>query len=124
MRYSRQDDYTAGESNDLTVAPQQQCVDGAFWHAFTYLGGWWGADGTRFSDKELCRFVSGIASHGGAVTFDIGTWGDTREGLNAPPIEVRTEGVPDTEQIQQLKRLRQRLSQGAQVGGKQVVNCS
>jgi hypothetical protein len=123
MRYSRQDDYTAGESNDMTYVPQRQCVDGAYWHTYTYLGGWWGADGTRFSDRELCRYVSGIASHGGAITFDIGTWGNVRAGLNAPPIEVRTEGIPDTKQIQQLNRLRQRIGRGAGAGGQRAVNC-
>jgi len=123
MRYSRQDDYTAGESDDLTYVPLQTCVDGALWHAFTYLGGWWGADGTRFSDRELCRFVSAIASHGGAVTFDVGTLGDIRAGLNALPIEVRSEGVPDTEQIQQLQRLSERVNGSPVVAGRPDVNC-
>jgi hypothetical protein len=123
MRYSRQDDYTAGEGDDLAHVPRQQCVEGALWHAFTYLGGWWGADGMRFSDNELCRFIAAISSRGGAATFDVGTLGDVRAGLNALPIAVRKEGIPDTEQIQQLRRLRKRVNGSAEAGGRPDVDC-
>lgn len=104
-RYTQQDDYIAGESMELSPVPSGRCVDGAQWHLWTYLGGWWSSGGTRFSDKELRRFVSAVSARGGAVTFEVGTRGLTREGQYGRPMPTPFVGYVDPSQIEQIKRI-------------------
>lgn len=109
-RYSGENDFTAGESNDLSSVPQEgRCVEGVQWHSWTYLGGWWGADGTRFSDAQLCRYMANAIKPGGAVTFEIGTWGVTRQGLAGANAPARVGGKADAAQVSQLERLGRKL---------------
>ncbi len=110
-RYSQFSNYTAGESNDLVQLPADGgCIDGVQWHEWTYLGGWWGADGTRFADPQLCRYAVAVVSRGGSLTFDIGTWGERRDGMNGPRTNVRAGGVADAAQVKQLTWLHERLT--------------
>lgn len=105
-RYTPNSDFTAGESNDLKPVPTNRWLDGAQWHLWTYLGGWWSSDGTRFSDQELGNYVSLVTSRGGALTFDVGTLG-----VNKASIAGRSEPTPyvghiDPAQIEQIKAIR------------------
>jgi len=108
-RYTLNSDITAGESNDLKPAPTGQWLDGAQWHMWTYLGGWWGSDGTRFSNQELGNYVSLVTSRGGALTFEVGTRGENREGLAGRSVPTRNAGFIDPTQIDQIKAIRKYL---------------
>jgi hypothetical protein len=109
-RYSSQDDYTAGESDLLPPPPRERCLDGAQWHAWTYVGGWWGSDGSRFDDQRLCRFAGAVLAAGGALTLDLGTWGVARDGLHGATQPVRDGGRADPAQVAQLARIFRRGS--------------
>jgi hypothetical protein len=102
-RYSRHNDYIAGESSDLLGQPPNgPCQEGVQWHMWTYLGGWWGADGTRFSDSQLCRYIAQTVSRGGAITLDVGTWGVKRNGIKGARVADRKGGFADRAQIEQV----------------------
>ena len=111
VRYSSQNDYIAGESVDLNPVPSGRCLDGAQWHLWTYLGGWWGSGGTRYSEEELGKYVSLVTSRGGALTFEVGTLGVDIEchAINCQKSERITTpytGYIDPTQIEQIKALR------------------
>jgi len=106
-RYSVDSDFTAGESNDLKPIPAGRWLDGAQWHLWTYLGGWWGSNGKRFSDQELGKYLALVTSRGGAITLDVGTWGVVRDGLKGDTAAVSEGGRIDPEQIVQIKRVRE-----------------
>jgi hypothetical protein len=71
-----QEDYTAGEQNQLKATPQKNpSPKGVQWHVLTYLGSGWGkanpASPTRFSDKEIIEYIRTVNQQGGAVTLDV-----------------------------------------------------
>lgn len=99
-RYS-QSDYTAGEMNDLAYLPNGRWLDGAQWHAFTFLGGWWGSGGTRFSDRTLIEYSTKVISHGGVLTFDVGTLGTNQKKRGDPYTRTPHLGYLDPMQTEQ-----------------------
>ena len=111
VRYSLQNDYIAGESEDLKPIPNGRCLDGAQWHLLTFLGGWWGSGGTRYSEEELGDYISLITSRGGALTLDVGALGIDKECL-AKKCKVQKKvttpyaGYIDPRQIEQIKALK------------------
>jgi hypothetical protein len=106
MRYTDQEDYTAGETEDLKPMPSGRFLDGSQWHIWTYLGGWWGSGGTRFSDQELGEYLSRVISRGGAVTLDVGTLGFVKDGRDSPREQTPDTGHIDPAQIEQILRIR------------------
>ena len=111
VRYSLQNDYIAGESEDLKPIPNGRCLDGAQWHLWTYLGGWWGSSGIRYSEEELGNYVSLVTSRGGALTFDVGTLGEdikchAIKCQKAKKIKTPYFGYIDPTQIVQIKALK------------------
>jgi len=105
-RYSLEDDYTAGETEELIPVPYGRFINGAQWHAWTYLGGWWGSGGTRFQDKELGDYLSTVLANGGSVTLDVGTLGMSRARRKAPLVRTSPTGKIDPTQIEQIIRLK------------------
>lgn len=105
-RYTPHSDFTAGESNDLKPVPAGRWLDGAQWHLWTYLGGFWSSDGTRFSNQELGNYVSTVTNKGGALTFDVGTLGVNREGITGISVPTPYVGYIDPAQIEQIKAIR------------------
>lgn len=113
-RYSSSDDYTAGESEDLTPMPSGRWKDRAQWHVWTYLGRWWESGGTRFTNEELERFVSQVSSRGGALTLDVGTrgvdWEDSpKHAGNVTRHATPHVGYIDPTQIEQIKVVMKQL---------------
>ncbi|UJP04902.1 MAG: hypothetical protein LZF61_08590 [Nitrosomonas sp.] len=111
IRYSLQNDYIAGESEDLKPVPDGRCLDGAQWHLWTYLGGWWSSGGTRYSEEKLGNYVALVTSRGGALTFDVGTLGVDKECLAIKCEKVKKITTPyvgyiDPTQIAQIKALK------------------
>lgn len=124
-RYTGNADYTAGESDDLMTLPSGRWIDGAQWHLWTYLGGWWSSGGTRFSDKQLGDFVSQVTAKGGSLTFEVGTRGVNYAGKpkhNRSGDRVVTPhvGYIDPAQIDQIKAIRN-YRHPAKAG--QLANC-
>jgi hypothetical protein len=122
-RYSAQDDYTAGESNELKTVPEARCLDGVQWHEWSYLGGWWGSDGRRFADKQLCEYAARVTRAGGVMTLDVGSWGVVRQGLSGKPTSARPAGILDPGQIAQIRDLMQHRSMSNDAGGVDRFNC-
>lgn len=118
-RYSPNSDFIAGESDDLKPVPTGRWLDGAQWHVWTFLGGWWGSNGTRFPDKELGDYMALVTSRGGVLTFDVGTRGITREGRPTKgrptkggvinKVTTPNFGYIDPAQIKQIKTIRKYL---------------
>jgi hypothetical protein len=81
VRYTRVEDYTAGELNDpFGFLPSSRWVDGSQWHALTYLGSWWGARDTRYPTERWVQWVNAAVERGGAVTLDAGPNWDPASG--------------------------------------------
>lgn len=125
-RYTGSDDYTAGESVGLDSVPEGRWMDRAQWHLWTFLGGWWESGGTRFSDDELERFVAQVTSHGGALTFEVGTSGINWEGRSVKGQGGVRKVTPhvgyiDPKQIEQIKAV-MKHRQPAPID--QLTNCA
>jgi alpha-L-fucosidase-like protein len=81
VRHTRAEDYTAGELNDpFTVIPTSSSVDGAQWHALTFLGKSWAQRDTRFSAERWAEWTRTVTARGGAITFDMGPNWDATAG--------------------------------------------
>jgi acetyl esterase/lipase len=73
VRHTRAEDYTAGETNEpFDVLPASRFVDGAQWHALTYLGTHWGGRDTRYPTAQWASWVAAATSKDGVVTIDAG----------------------------------------------------
>ena len=107
--YAEHNDYTAGESKDLSRLPEKRFLDGAQWHAWTYLGGFWGTNGTRFSDQTVIDYASKVVARGGVLTFEVGTRGFRRKGRRGPKIDAGHYGHIDPEQVEQLRAIREAI---------------
>ena len=105
IRYSREDDYTAGESNNLSPQPTSRWLDGIQWHEWTYLGGWWASNGTRFDDEALGEYISRVTKSGGALTFEVGTRGILKSDITSKAVPNGHIGYIDPVQVEQLRRL-------------------
>lgn len=73
---TEQQDYTAGEQNNLGATPQTNpSPKGVQWHLLTYLGSTWSKakpeGDTRFTDKEIIDAIRKINEQGGVVTLDV-----------------------------------------------------
>ena len=71
-----QEDYTAGEQNNLQATPKKNpSPAGVQWHMLTYLGAGWGkakpSGPPRFSDQELIECIRTVNAQGGVVTLDV-----------------------------------------------------
>jgi hypothetical protein len=69
-RYSPWEDYTCGESNDLTEVPASRFVGGSQWHTLSFLGTGWAQAGVRYNASYLRQYVRAVNAAGGAVTLD------------------------------------------------------
>jgi len=76
-------DYLAGESNDLSVRPVGATQDGIQWHGLVWLDCFWGhflkpgkIAPPRFRDDELDDYLRECCRKGGGVTFNIGIYAD------------------------------------------------
>ncbi len=91
--FTEQEDYTAGEVNDLLVygptLDASRFVDGAQLHILSFLGGFWGWNEPtlRFRDELAIAYTHHINDLGGAITWDI-------------PLEA--DGTIPTEFVRQL----------------------
>lgn len=70
-RYSINEDYTCGESNDFTELPAQRFVNGSQWHTLSFLGTAWAQSGVRYSASTLGAYLQGVMAKQGAVTVDL-----------------------------------------------------
>ena len=103
IRYSPQNDYTAGEMGDLEFVPEDRWVDGAQCQLWTYLGTHWSLSGLRFSDRELCDYARRVVKNGGALTFEVGTIGRTNR-KSKPGSDPKSElGSIDPRQVEQVR---------------------
>jgi hypothetical protein len=104
-RYSKQNDYTAGEANTLQFVPKERWIDGAQCHIWTYLGRWWSASGLRFDDEEVTDYARHVTAGGGVLTFEVGTLakGGRRQASGSDPNSVL--GEIDPRQVQQVKSI-------------------
>jgi hypothetical protein len=118
--YSNVEDYTTGESEVLKSFPNDRWLDGDQWHMWTYLGGWWNSNGTRFSDKELGEYISSVTSKGGALTFSVGTVGVSKKSKDSKVERSSAKGYIDPDQIAQLKRV---LKYRRSVSAPPPMNC-
>ena len=80
-RYSKYEDFTAGEANAFEEYPTEQFVDGSQWHIASFLGicprepGLWGATGwnqmgCKYSAAYLKDYVTRCNQRGGVVSID------------------------------------------------------
>lgn len=66
------DDYSAGEESRIIQLPGNRWVDdGVQWFHLTYLGDWWGAEGSRFSTSELVSWAKKVFEGSGVLCFDV-----------------------------------------------------
>jgi hypothetical protein len=101
VRHTRAEDYTAGELNDpFEVLPASRWVEGAQWHALTFLGSAWAGRDTRHPTERWVRWVGAAVEKGGAVTLDLGPNWDPAAG----PVGALSEA-----QAAQFKAIRQAL---------------
>lgn len=97
----REQDYVAGEVNDLKPLPDGPLIDGMQWHALTWMDCFWMHGEKpgliappRFTDDELYDYVAACRRIGGGVTLNVGIYQD---GTMADP------------SIAQLRRISERL---------------
>lgn len=81
IRAYRAENYTAGElDKPLTAIPDARWLDGAQWHALTYLGTWWAKREVRHTAQEWTAWVGAVVAKGGVVTLDCGPNWDPQAG--------------------------------------------
>jgi hypothetical protein len=72
-RHTDAEDYTAGELNEpFDFVPESRWLEGAQWHALTYLGSNWMKRDTRYPVERWISWVKSVKKHEGAVTIDMG----------------------------------------------------
>ena len=108
IRYSAQNDYIAGESTDINSVPRQRLLDGVQWHVWTYLGDMWGLGGNRFANGQLLNYARKVTAHGGAMTFEVGSRGQSS--YNTPPASPN-DGRIDPGQVEQIRFVTEKLHQ-------------
>ncbi len=81
LRYSKYEDFTAGETGYFEELPISKYVEGSLWHKFGFMGfpqknlGPWGVDGWNrpgsiYSGDYLYNYVKSCNEKGGVVTID------------------------------------------------------
>ena len=69
---SEQEDYTAGEIDDVTrVHCHGRWVDGVQFHMLSFLGERWSGGEPRYPDEQVAEVTADIVRHGGVVTWDV-----------------------------------------------------
>lgn len=104
-RYSAQNDFLAGEANELLEPPTEGFLDGAQWHAWPHLGPWWGSGGSQFDTAELCEWAKRVVAGGGAISFEVGTRGITHTAAynRGETIHEGPVGAIDPRQVEQVR---------------------
>lgn len=80
-RYSKYEDYTAGEANEFSELPTSQFVDGSLWHISSFLGQcirqpnlWgktaWNQHGSKYSTEYMMDYIKKVNEKGGVVSID------------------------------------------------------
>ncbi len=80
-RYSKHENYTAGETNEFTEYPKGRFVDGLQWHILSFLGAnenynklWgncaWNSMGCKYSAEYMYHYVKKCNELGGVVSID------------------------------------------------------
>ena len=85
-RYSKYEDYMAGETTEFNIYPDSRFTDGPQWHVLSFMGhpsGYydfgnpaWNRPGSKYSGKELREYVEKVNSKGGIVSIDVCTFRD------------------------------------------------
>lgn len=81
-RYSKHDDFTAGEEDDFEFYPSEYRSEDLQWHILSFLGlptfdgrefgkQGWSNFGCKYSGKELRNYVDKVNSLGGAVSVEV-----------------------------------------------------
>jgi alpha-L-fucosidase len=70
-RYSMYEDYTCGESDDLTEIPTQRFVNGSQWHTLSYIGNNWAQPGIKYNSSQLGSYIRSVNAVQGVVTTDL-----------------------------------------------------
>lgn len=82
VRYSKYEDYTAGEANVFDEYPTQKYTDGSLWHKLSFLGVppyhsvcWgdmgWDCPGSAYSADYMYNYVKKCNEVGGVVSVDV-----------------------------------------------------
>jgi hypothetical protein len=99
IRATRAENYTAGElDKPFQALPDSRWLDGAQWHALTYLGAWWKRQDTRYPTEQWVAWVKAVTEKGGVVTLDLGPNLDPKAG----PIGTFSE-----KQMKQFKAIKE-----------------
>lgn len=80
-RYSKYENYTAGESNAFEELPERRFIDGSQWHILSFLGthqyyddiwgiGGWNALGCEYNADYMTEYVQKCNGRGGVVSID------------------------------------------------------
>ena len=96
-RYSKYEDFTAGEEMDFIFYPEERFTDGAQWHILSFLGQntagggrfssyGWGNYGSKYSGKEMREYVDKVNAKGGVVTIEAACFRDGS--MDAAQVEV------------------------------------
>lgn len=86
-RYTKYEDFTAGEANEFTELPKGQFVDGSQWHILSFLGShinhnelWgnmgWNCLGSDYSADYMVDYVKKCNAKGGVVSIDTALFDD------------------------------------------------
>jgi hypothetical protein len=69
---TEQEDYTAGEINDITrVQCRSRWVDGTQFQMLSFLGSRWSGGGPRYPGAQVADISAAIVKQGGVVTWDV-----------------------------------------------------
>lgn len=100
IRATRSENFTAGElDKPFQAIPTSRWLDGAQWHALTYLGSRWAGREVRHTAQEWTAWVAFVAAKGGVVTLDCGPNWDAQAGpigSVAPAQAALVRSIADT----------------------------
>ncbi|MBE7044084.1 MAG: hypothetical protein E7397_01015 [Ruminococcaceae bacterium] len=75
-RWYSQEEFTAGEFNELEYVPKARFIDGAQSHILAPLGTTWGSPDARYSNEYMRNYIKTVNEHGGVVSVDINVTAD------------------------------------------------
>lgn len=82
-KYSKHEDFTAGEALDFTIYPTSETQDGSLWHILSPLSGGdginceWGGAFVKYTKEYMCNYFRRVWEKKGIITVDMGV---TRSG--------------------------------------------
>lgn len=92
IRYTKAEDYTAGELCDpFGIVPSSRWLNGAQWHALTFLGSEWGRRDVRHTTEQWQLWFKTVVANGGVVTLDVGPNMDAKLGPIGAIAKEQTE---------------------------------